>query len=514
MRLFYPDTLEIESLIQKGPSYIHNFNKWKMLYFVHLLTTLSAVHKKSRSDGGYINLKSTYMQGVVHDYKQYLEFLIDNFVIECNNKYSTDKFSKSYRLSPNHFFSTFDTLEISDADFAKKVADKIGLSTEDKKRLNQYLHLMKQFEKLEFNYEGVLSYYSGIIFQSLLNARTINDGYWNDRFREIKVNNILLRDKDYTFKIDNVSGRFHNVLTRLRKEFRHFLHIGGQSLIGLDIKSSQPYISQVLLNKDFWVLSTSAARARRGSRSLISLSDVVGKLDTGVRAAVGEIVKRAPMLDRILKKDVNQSVTVYKNILNNGDIYEHVLEVSVKLIKAESKFRDLYELDPFPLNRNEMKGMVLRAMYAPIRSRSAKTRFIHGVFKYEFPVVYEIFSLIKGVSPKNYRVLALILQSVESEIILNKIAKKIIGRGGSIPFFTIHDSILTLPKFKDTVKDIMIAEFEISIGEKPTIKDEDYSLIELKNMPVPNLQKESNRDTLSTVLVDEIDISLQNSEEN
>ena len=60
----------------------------------------------------------------------------------------------------------------------------------------------------------------------------------------------------------------------------------------------------------------------------------------------------------------------------------------------------------------------------------------------------------------------------------------------------------------------MIAEFEISIGEKPTIKDEDYSLIELKNMPVPNLQKESNRDTLSTVLVDEIDISIQNSDEN
>ena len=43
---------------------------------------------------------------------------------------------------------------------------------------------------------------------------------------------------------------------------------------------------------------------------------------------------------------------------------------------------------------------------------------------------------------------------------------------------------------------MQLTEFRKAIGVKPTIKDEDYSLLALKDKPVPTLQKEEDLDTI------------------
>ncbi|MFY7936964.1 MAG: hypothetical protein ACOVOQ_06295 [Flavobacterium sp.] len=46
--------------------------------------------------------------------------------------------------------------------------------------------------------------------------------------------------------------RFSSVFTRLKRELRHFIEIDGEETIEIDLKSSQPYFLNQLLNSDFY----------------------------------------------------------------------------------------------------------------------------------------------------------------------------------------------------------------------------------------------------------------------
>ncbi len=79
------------------------------------------------------------------------------------------------------------------------------------------------------------------------------------------------------------------------------------------------------------------------------------------------------------------------------------------------------------------------------------------LFKAHFPMVYEVFSLIKR---KEKSLLARILQSIESDIIVNKASKRIARERPDLPIFTIHDSIVTSLGDEDYVATIITEELK------------------------------------------------------
>lgn len=90
-------------------------------------------------------------------------------------------------------------------------------------------------------------------------------------------------------------------------------------------------------------------------------------------------------------------------------------------------------------------------------------------FNDTFPSVYRIFSLIKA---EGHQRLPIILQLVESEIMLNRVAREISKSNPHLPIYTIHDSIVTFEEQADFVQGVLKNEFNFAIGLMPSLSIE------------------------------------------
>ncbi len=89
------------------------------------------------------------------------------------------------------------------------------------------------------------------------------------------------------------------------------------------------------------------------------------------------------------------------------------------------------------------------------------------LFRELFPTVYDLFAHIKS---KDKKLLPLILQRIESYLVLEVICKRIAKEQPSIPLFTVHDSIATTVGNEKIVRDIMLEELTRYIGLEPSLK--------------------------------------------
>lgn len=545
MNFYLPNNLNFDELIEKHPPQIQAFDKWELLYFVHIVSYLPSVSKKLRhEESGFVNLSSVLLQSVVHNYKEYINYLLLNDILQANPKFLPGAFPKSYRLTLEYACSPFVNVRVGNIQFAEIAKRHTGITpVERRKVLSEYGHLIRQFEGLEYNFEAATKYIGNMQFQTLGLPGYSDIKYESDRMREIEFNNMLLRDKDFQCKVDDSSERFHSVLTRLKREFRHFLTYKSEPLVSLDIKCSQPYIAQRLLMPQFWLQPAgSGSRGKPGPKKKsevesrrrlekflggtmgdiiehtasdwgIQVAEVEDRINESLRGAMEKIKYSTPMLVHKTQLNDNQSIERFSNLVNCSDIYEHVLKIIVGKLQTDSALKQLYDEAPFSLNRNSMKELVLRGMYSPSKSRNPTSKLIHKIFAEEFPGVERIFNAIKDKVRGQYRVLALLLQAVESEIILNRVCKQLVHKNWHIPFFTIHDSILTIPKYKDIVIKTMEEEFEKAIKVKPRIKEEDYSINAMNPIAATLTKSENEFVSLEDILEEEGDFAMQIGEE-
>ncbi|MEO7049278.1 MAG: hypothetical protein ABI091_28500 [Ferruginibacter sp.] len=517
-RLIIPKNLQVDKLIEDHPPKIDDFNKWKLQYFVHLVSFLPSISKKLRDESsGFVYLSSRSMQAAAHNYRSYLDYLICHEILEENGSYRTGSFPKSYRLTPKYANLGYRFIKVDDDAFSKIVQKNTGLTNDEKRAVRtNYWHLVKQFDGLKFDFAAADNYTNFLQSETLKVVTTEQEiGYLNRRIAEINTMNDLLRNRDYRCKVDESSGRFHSLITRLKKEYRHFLTFKGEPLVSLDIKCSQPYIAQRLIMPQFWLEPAGSIhqRSRPGPLQLsarntkkrfqkflgeplkemlkrseaswgIKIADIEHRIHQDVREALRKAMKTTPMLAVTTHLTDKQSFMVFSNLVNHGDIYNHTLDILSERLPSDPRLKKLYDAAPFALDRNSMKSLVLRGMYSPSRSKVPTSKLIHKIFKEEFPGVERLFNKAKNQGAGTYRVLALLLQAIESEILLNRVCKRIYSNH-HIPFFTIHDCILTTAKYKLQVKDIMEEEFEKAISVKPRIEEESYAVEDLN--PVPRL---------------------------
>jgi hypothetical protein len=91
------------------------------------------------------------------------------------------------------------------------------------------------------------------------------------------------------------------------------------------------------------------------------------------------------------------------------------------------------------------------------------------IFGDVFPSVYDHFAFIKS---GQSNLLAKVLQTLESELVLRRIAKRIAKERPKLPVFTIHDSITTTVGNEDYVREIMTKEMQKGMNLTPSIKTE------------------------------------------
>jgi hypothetical protein len=133
--------------------------------------------------------------------------------------------------------------------------------------------------------------------------------------------------------------------------------------------------------------------------------------------------------------------------------------------------------DGLELTRTETKRQVLRILFARNRMPKDETnRKVRQIFINKFPTVHRIFSKVRGHENgdkfQSFSRFAILLQSIESHLMLDLILKRIYKELPGTIAITIHDSIMTgvLTDNVESVKKIMIEELTYFVGFQPQIK--------------------------------------------
>lgn len=242
-------------------------------------------------------------------------------------------------------------------------------------------------------------------------------------------------NNDIFYSIDSTSGRFHSNLTNMPKELRPYLRVKNEPLINIDVKNSQPYLSTIILTnpgKVSWMTENPAFA----------------------------------MLLQTLKVSHNEDVKNYISLVISGQLYEFMIAEFLK--------------EGLKLTREETKDQVLRILFARNRlPKNSINRQARLIFKKVFPTVHRIFSKIRGRERgykfTSFKRFAILLQRIESYLMLDVILKRIYRELPGTIAMTIHDSIMTgiLTNNVEEVRKIMEEELTFFVGFAPKIKIEE-----------------------------------------
>ena len=220
----------------------------------------------------------------------------------------------------------------------------------------------------------------------------------------------------------------------MAKVLRPFLRIKNEPLVNIDIKNSQPYLSTIILtnpSKVSWMTKNPAFI----------------------------------LLLQTLKVSLSQDVKKYISLVISGYLYEYLMEA--------------FKNEGLELTRDETKQQVLRILFA--RNRMPKdgiNRKARLVFIKNFQTVHRIFSKVRGHKKgdkfQNFRRFAILLQRIESYLMLDVILKRIYKELPGTIAITIHDSVMTgvLTNNVEAVRKIIIEELTFFVGFPPQVKIE------------------------------------------
>jgi hypothetical protein len=281
-------------------------------------------------------------------------------------------------------------------------------------------------------------------FSEFIESNYIDD---SDQYNSILGSAIRIINGDITHTIDKTSGRFHSNITNISKGLRSYLRIKGEPLCNIDIRNSQPYLSTVLLTNP-------------GKVSYLTNNTAFA------------------LLLQSLKVSLNQDVKKYISLVISGQIYEYLMSE--------------FDSEGLTLTRSETKCQVLKILFARNRMpKDEESRKARQIFIKRFPTVHRIFSKVRGHEPgdrfQSFKRFAILLQRIESYLMLDIILKRIYKELPGTIAVTVHDSIMTgvLTNNVEAVRKIMIEELTFFVGFQPQIKIEG----ELKE------RKEENRES-------------------
>lgn len=435
-----PENLKLDEIVQKNPPQYQPFNldKLKMILSIIIEQRLKVISitKKIIKDHE-VPVHSHKMYDYVHNYKQYINYLIQNKIIYTDNSYKPDEFSKNYSLTTEYRNKELVSEVISDYTLIKR-EKKLQKRINTKRR-----YLDKWFNsKLEIDVNGAINEAKRIKYNQKDNIDNKNNKMklTAEEYYAITLNSITkIHNQRYNLSIDNTSKRYHSNLTQLKSNFRKYITYNNKKLIEIDIKTSQPYLSIIPLN---YYLNTQYNTSNKLIQIIHQFYDKI--IDYNLPIMLSE---SSGMIDR-------RAIDFYIKLIKEGEFYEYLRKAANK--KGYS-FR----------NKSELKDEMIFPIFFSINYfNSKRVEHLKNIFKDVFFNVHEVFRLLKE---DRYERLSHLLQRLESYLVLDVCAKKISKEHPSIPLFTIHDSIITTEGNEKIVHEIMYNELLNYVGVEPQL---------------------------------------------
>ncbi len=449
MIFYVPINLDLKQLIFKHLilSKELKVTEGKIAFICHSLFSSIIMHRSEieDSDNPYVPLCSKILDLAVHDYSKSLQFLLETGIIESDNSYLAGDKCKGYCFKNPYRDREFKKVYIEDFRLKKGLKRlKDHYQRENKRMMRGYGFLEKPWRtnKLKIDAKGAYRWIDENITKDVHNSilkRSV-DSLWG---------------REYRLRFSGDGHRHYSLLTNLKRELRNFLTYDGKEMVSIDIKNCQPFLVLALFKESFWenrddMLSNNQCLKRLNPQIFAQITDNV------IDGITGNIIDAIIML---LKSSVSRygkeaSLKKYEDLVVKGKLYEHIQE----------HFCQIYP-DRFD-NRDNTKREFLRLMNVDPKVENQPFYKPCQTFDQHFPEVYQLFRLIKST---NYTILPIILQRIESYLLIDVICKRISDLEPQIPIFTIHDSILTTRGNEGFIEDIITDEFTKWIGYPPKL---------------------------------------------
>lgn len=483
MTFFLPAALDFDAIIAQNPINFKPYKQDKLAYLLHKIYSIPATNKNLDIIDDYVPLYSKALEDVVDNYRQYLDYAIEAGIIESNKSYQVGVRSKSFRFTAQYqgeFIAYTPT-------YFSLLQNLSRYRESQKKTVVKHDYLTKWFNpKLKIDYKKV----EGFLDEEW-QLKNDNEELWDwdvsrKKFKSpyqqqlcSKLAAEYIARGEYNLKIDDNVHRFHSNLTNMRGLVRNAVTYGGQNLVSIDIKNSQPYFSLLLLGENFWkanldskkdlfLFNTSKKTSEKveprylspsfqgylrsfQSNKILKLENIKHNIKHKSIIMLGETM--VTLMDKGLKEDKNRFV----DLVVAGGLYEY-LETAFK--------RDL---DMQDVTRDTAKIAVLLAFFSDNRFIGTEAAKPKKLFSELFPSVYKVYAKIKQ---KDKTLLPVLLQNIESHFIVEVIARRIAKEHPKLPIFTIHDSIVTTVGNEQLVADIMTEELTKGVGKAPGLKFE------------------------------------------
>jgi hypothetical protein len=457
--LTIPANLNINALLEFHPPKTNTVSADDLAVICSSIFCLQSAYEGNRKNPkGFVNLHSVIMQSQYRHYTTCLGYLQEVGVIESDHHYIPGEKSKGFRFTEQYFGMGFKDYKLT----VKRALNRMNRH-ERLKQAQQYAsagvkapHLFQWFNTGELKINANRASY-WINERNNLELRKSSLGVNAEDFKSINHKHDLYRlsvrgfsNNDYNCKVDETAGRFHSRLTNTKGELRCFLDYNGKPLTSLDIKNSQPYLSLCLFDKSFYASGDSGSKI-----SLNNLYPEVSEFFSRFKLEENLLIT----LERAIK---SSGFAEYRKLVLGGDFYERVMEL------VASKRGQL-------LTREHAKEMVYTVFFGDPNKIWANTGPL-ALFKEYFPEVAALFNILKS---RQYQDLAILLQRIESFMVIQSITKEFNKKFPDACLFTIHDSVLTTSEFVNDLEEEINSQFRAVIGNPPRI-----SKVELKDKAV------------------------------
>lgn len=454
MKCLIPEVLDVDQLISiRPPQMIEQFKRDYLLYIPHLLISIPATNKGMELKDGYVPIKASMLQSTIRNYKSYLTYLIQAGVIESDRRYKPGAKCIGYKFTAP-YSGRAHFVGLNDPKIARKLFKPKPTTYTMRK---EYGHLLQWFgQSLQIRYDLALDFIKDDLERKLQNPglrdRDHRTGGFKDPWRQ--YNSALLNIEKIaagTFNtlVDNKGFRFHSALTNLRSELRNCLVYNGLGMVSIDICNSQPYLITLLLSSSFWMKEDFTDTLHSDSLHL-SCNKVF----------TYDYVSSFIMLVKKFEMQTESDFQAYKKLVRNGEFYKHMQT----LIQNELGIN--YG------DKKEVKAAMFQVLFTDNQYIGQKDARPKRIFQKLFPSVYKLLSMIKK---KDKRNLPILLQQIESHLILKVIIKRIARERPFIPLFTIHDSIVTTTGNEGYVREIIIQEMKKAVGFGPRLRVERWA---------------------------------------
>jgi hypothetical protein len=497
-RVKIPVNLDIDSLlvgIEGREDYKRNL-KSGIIYFVSLLCIDN--YYKYKSSDGYRTLNGEYLDNIIGRGKKtprrsviIKRLLEENGIIEIRGHQSGVK-SQGFRLTEKYTTVEFSRMKLDDDILERiKLYSKGGIINEDEiENTKGYKQLIEQFNthELKIDLPQFNTFFKKIgeeVFHKINKTRKNRVYNFKSYFNYFGYTLSIIKnidDKEYFFSIPESNRRFYSNLTSFPKLYRPFLLIDGEKVGEVDIMTSQSFILSTILNERFYKRISDGYNLHTIHPNLKIEIENLGKNNPSNK------INRDIFITGVYFSSIMlEGIKKYTNIDFTSDYYTFILSEGNRLYPNQMNKHKVYLK-----GRDYIKGQIMNFLFE-WNGYNREGNPFGELMELLYPELCDY--VIRFNQYYTSTEFSYLLQRSEMSLMLN-VCKELQLQHPNIPFYTIHDSILTtqsnLPIVQKVMTDVITKLTGKSVGVKskplhqPTSIDEElvdeiFNKVRIKN---------------------------------